>query len=209
MAPVETLVLKAEADEAIPTALATLESSGLVAFPTDTVYGLGAQMESAPAVKNLYLVKGRPREKPIPVLIGDESQLALVSSHCPPELEKLTGRFWPGPLTIVVPKADWVPQAVSPGPTVAIRVPDHAFAQRLLEATGPLAVTSANPSGAGICRTAAEVEDLLGGRIDLIIDGGATPGEIASTVVAWGDEGLQLLRLGPISRQELEAGLVE
>jgi L-threonylcarbamoyladenylate synthase len=207
MGSFETVIIEAASERVVPEALAILAADGLVAFPTDTIYGLGARLTSRLAVGRLYAVKGRPADRPIPVLLSAASQLDLVSHHPPDALVELGQRFWPGPLTLVLPKANWIPDEVSQGSTLGVRVPAHPFALQLLESTGPLAVTSANRSGGEICRTANQVESQLGGQIEMIVDGGETPGEKASTVVAWAEGTLQVLRQGPLSRQDLQSAL--
>jgi L-threonylcarbamoyladenylate synthase len=175
----------------------------LVAFPTDTVYGLGALAFDREAVESIYPAKERPAEKAIPVLIGDLRDLARVASDVPPLAMELARHFWPGPLTLVVPKHADLPGAVSALPTVGVRIPDHAIARGLLQAAGPMAVTSANRSGQPSPSSAAEVVAQLGGRIPLVLDGGLTPGGAASTVVdCTGPEPI-LLREGPIPLAEL------
>ena len=198
-----TEILSASSLDAIPRALEILRASGLVAFPTDTVYGVGALVFDGKAVESIYTAKDRPVEKAIPVLIGDADDLEKVGIDIPASAHRLASRFWPGPLTILVPKRVDLPGSVSATPTVGVRVPDHEVARDLLRAAGPLAVTSANISGGLSPVTAQEVFEQLKGRIDLIIDGGKTPGGIPSTLVDCTASGLQILREGPISREAL------
>ncbi|MBI5840821.1 MAG: threonylcarbamoyl-AMP synthase [Chloroflexi bacterium] len=191
----------------IPRALETLRSGGLVAFPTDTVYGLGALAFDGKAVESIYIAKDRPFEKAIPILIGDTDDLPKVTSSIPDMARKLAARFWPGPLTLVLPKKQTLPESVSATDTVAVRVPGHEVARALLRAAGPMAVTSANISGRSNPSTAEEVLTQLGGRIALIIDGGNTPGGIPSTLVDCTGDKLQILRAGPITLDELLSAL--
>jgi len=184
-----------------------LQGGGLVAFPTDTVYGVGASAFAAEAVQRLYEVKGRSAEKAIAVLVAREADLTQVAAALTPSARALALRFWPGPLTLVVPKHPALPEAVSAGPTVGVRQPDHPVAQALLRLTGPLAVTSANLSGLSSATTAKEVLSQLGGRIDLLLDGGQTPGGVASTVIDCTAEPPVILRPGPINAAEIEAAL--
>ena len=202
-----TEVLLAASSEAIPRALEVLQTGGLVAFPTDTVYGVGALAFDGKAVESIYAAKDRPVEKAIPILIGDLDDLERVGNNIPESAHKLATRFWPGPLTILVPKRVDLPESVSATPTVGVRVPDHAVARALLGAAGPLAVTSANISGGQSPVTAQEVYEQLGGRITLIIDGGKTPGGIPSTLVDCTTTELQVLREGPLSLEELRSAL--
>jgi len=201
----KTEILSAQDPLALPRALEILKSSGLVAFPTDTVYGVGALAFDGAAVVSIYAAKDRPVGKAIPVLIGDADDMAKVSAKVPVIANKLAARFWPGPLTLVVLKNPDLPMAVSAGPTVGVRVPDHPVARSLLRLAGPMAVTSANLSGQPSPSTAQEVLVQLGGRIALILDGGKTPGGVASTVVDCVGAEPQVLRAGPISKSEIVA----
>ena len=167
----------------IQTALKILQSGGIVAFPTDTVYGLGALAFNNNAIESIYEAKNRPIEKAIPILIGDLSELEKVGDDIPNMALRFASRFWPGPLTCIVPKKQTLPLAVSATTTVAVRIPDHVDARALLRAAGPMAVTSANISGEKNPSTAQEVYDQLNGRIPLILDGGTTQGGIPSTLV--------------------------
>jgi len=203
----KTAIVSADSLEALPQALEILKSGGLVAFPTDTVYGVGALVFDSRAVESIYAAKDRPAEKAIPVLIGDLADLDKVGINIPDAAHKLTARFWPGPLTILVPKRGDLPEAVSSTATVGVRVPDHEVARALLRATGPLAVTSANISGRQSPVTAQEVYEQLAGRIALIIDGGKTPGGVPSTLVDCTTAELRVLRDGPIALGELLSSL--
>lgn len=199
----ETKILSASSPDALPLALEILNSGGLVAFPTDTVYGVGALAFDGGAVESIYTAKDRPVEKAIPVLIGDPDDLTKVSLHVSEIALKLAARFWPGPLTLVMPKHPHLPETVSAALTIGVRVPDHPVARALLRAAGPMAVTSANLSGRSSPVTAQEVFAQLGGRIALILDGGKTPGGVPSTVVDCAGAQPQILREGPISREEI------
>lgn len=180
-----------------------LQSGGLVAFPTDTVYGLGALAFDEKAIEQIYVAKERPDTKAIPILLADPDDLAKVCVDPSPLAIKLAYRFWPGPMTLVVPKHPDLPDAVSSTSTVGVRVPDYTVTRMLLHYTGPMTVTSANLSGQPSPVTAQEVLNQLDGRIDLILDGGQTPGGIASTVVdCMGDEPV-ILREGPISMDHI------
>ena len=148
-----------------------------MAFPTDTVYGVGVLAFDQVAVRNIYKAKDRPVEKAIPILIGDVDDLVKVTIAIPEIALKLAARFWPGPLTLVVPKHPALSATVSAGPTIGVRIPNHPLARALLRMAGPMAVTSANISGQPSPTTAIEVFAQLGGRIALILDGGVTPGE--------------------------------
>ena len=200
----ETIILPTDNNDAIPRALENLKRGGLVAFPTDTVYGVGALAFDAAAVESIYTAKNRPVEKAIPILIGEPEDLGKVTAEVPPIAAKLATRFWPGPLTLVVPKHPNLPDVVSEGPTVGVRVPDHPVARALLTAAGPMAVTSANISGGESPNTAESVSSQLNGRIPLILDGGETPGGVPSTVVnCLGTEPV-ILREGPVTLKDIQ-----
>ncbi len=202
-----TKVLPASDPDALAYALEVLTARGLVAFPTDTVYGVGALVFDGKAVEAIYAAKQRPAEKAIPVLIGEAGDLAKVASRVPRMAVALAEAFWPGPLTLVVPKAGSIPEAVSSTATVGVRLPDHPVARALLRLVGPLAVTSANLSGNAGPSTAQEVETQLGGRIALILDGGRTPGGVPSTVVDCTGPEPQVLREGPVSPEQIRQAL--
>src|SRR5258705_3356554 len=143
----QTEILSSAALDVITRTLEILRTGGLVAFPTDTVYGLGALAFDGKAVESIYPAKDRPIEKAIPVLIGDMNGLDEVALDISHMVRELAVRFWPGPLTILVPKKPGLPESVSAPSTVGVRVPDHDIARPLLRAAGPMAVTSANISG--------------------------------------------------------------
>jgi L-threonylcarbamoyladenylate synthase len=198
----ETLPFEDEA--ALQQAVTTLEAGRLVAFPTDTVYGVAARPWDEAAVARLYEAKRRPVDRPIPLLLSGADQVAKVA--IPGEsCAALAERFWPGALTLVLAKRDVVPEIVSAGPTVAVRVPALAQTRTLIAAAGGvLAVTSANLSGQPSPVTAADVEAQLGGRIALILDGGPCPEGVPSTIVDCTASPLQILRRGALSAATLE-----
>ena len=187
----------------IRSALGVLQAGGLVAFPTDTVYGLGALAFNNEAIESIYEAKDRPLEKAIPILIADADDLNRIAEEIPAMARLFATRFWPGPLTCIVPKKQTLPQAVSATSTVAVRIPDHLDARALLRAAGPMAVTSANLSGGKNPSTAQEVYEQLNGRIRLILDGGGTPGGVPSTLVDCTGNLPKILREGPISLADL------
>ena len=189
----------------LKSALEILQSGGIIAFPTDTVYGLGALAFNNDAIESIYIAKQRPIEKAIPILIADVDDLEIVAADIPNMVRTFASRFWPGPLTCIVPKKQTLPLAVSATSTVAVRIPDHADARALLRSAGPMAVTSANISGQPSPSTAQEVYDQLNRRIPLILDGGRTKGGVPSTLVdCTGDKPI-ILREGPIALDELFA----
>lgn len=199
----KTEILPISDPRSLARALEVLKAGGLVAFPTDTVYGLGALAYDAEAISSIYTVKARGLEKAIPVLIGEFGQIGRVSSGVSRLVMRLAEVFWPGPLTLVVPRHPSVPDAVSATPTVGVRMPDFDSTRELLRLAGPLAVTSANVSGQASPSTAMGVEVQLGGKVPLILDGGVTPGGIPSTVVDCTGAQPVILRPGPISLDEI------
>lgn len=199
--------IAADTPNAISHAVDVLERGGVVAFPTDTVYGLGALAFNAESVDRLYAIKGREHSKAIAVLIGSPEDLPHIASGPSQAAQQLAQRFWPGPLTLVVPRSTRLPEVLSQSETIGIRIPDHEVARKLLAAAGPMAVTSANLSGQANTRTAQEVLDQLEGRIHLIIDGGPTPGDTPSTVVDMTGRQPKILREGPISEAEIKKAL--
>ncbi len=203
----ETRLIPAAQPDAIEQALRILRAGGLAAFPTDTVYGVGALAFDGPAVESIYAAKDRPVEKAIPILIADADDLDKVAADVPPMARILAARFWPGPLTLVVPKQPTLPEAVSATATVAVRIPDHPVARALLRAAGPMAVTSANLSGQPSPVKAEEVMRQLNGRIPLVLDGGATPGGVPSTLVDCLGAEPVLLREGPLTKEQILAVL--
>jgi len=206
---VRTEVIPTTYSTAIERALQVLRAGGLVAFPTDTVYGVGALPSLAQAVERIFLAKGRPRSKAIPMLLDSAARLPELAENIPPDASLLAQKFWPGPLTIVLTRKPTVPDVVTAGGTsVAVRVPDHPFALRLITAAGgALATTSANRSGQPDPVTAQEVLGSLEGRIDLILDGGLCPGGLASTVIDLAGASPRVVRWGAVEREALEEAL--
>lgn len=200
----KTEVLRADHPIALRHALDVLNNGGLVVFPTDTVYGLAALPTKPEFIERLYVVKGRDISRAIAVLIGSIEELSRVSKKPSDIAISLARRFWPGPLTIVVPRHPDLPEILSPRPTIGVRMPDHPIALQLLKLTGPLAVTSANLSGKENTTTVEEVLAQLDSRVHLVLDGGKTPGGLPSTVVDCTGQELEILRQGPISREEIE-----
>jgi len=202
----ETKVLPA-GKEAIGVAARILAEGGLVAFPTDTVYGVGAHAFQPNAVERIYTAKIRPPDKAIPILLARADDLALVAEGITETAWLLAETFWPGGLTLVLPKKANVPDVISAGgPTVAVRVPDHPVPLALMAALGaPLAATSANLSGRPSPVTAQEVERELEGRIELILDGGRCPGGIPSTVLDLTTDPPSVLRAGAIAEEEIRS----
>ena len=202
MSHLQTQILSIDDPSAIPLALAALETGELIVFPTDTLYGLAGQINET-CLQKIYAAKQRPEEKAIPVLVGNLEQLDQLASTANPEAFALMHTYWPGPLTLVLPKKEGLPHSLSAYPGLAVRMPDHPFALSLLQQSGPLAVTSANISGKSNPTTAEEVYAQLKGRVALIIDGGKHPGGQASTIVDCQSEEPLLLREGPIPFEDI------
>lgn len=196
------------ADAAIARAAAVIRAGGTVAVPTETVYGLAARADDAAAVAAIYRAKGRPDFNPLIVHVADRA-MADRLVHFAPLAERLIERFWPGPLTLVLPRRANAPvaAAVSAGlPTLALRCPAHPVMRALIVASGlPLAAPSANRSGAVSPTSAAHVLASLGNRVDLVLDGGESERGIESTIIAVRDHGWSLLRPGPIPREAIAA----
>jgi len=191
----------------IARAAAILKSGGLVAFPTETVYGLGADARDAAAVGRIFAAKGRPADHPVIVHLADAAQLADWSCDVTPLAKKLAARFWPGPLTLILRRAAGVGDFVTGGQdTVGLRVPSHPVAAALLRAfDGGLAAPSANRFGRVSTTTAAHVAQELGERVDYVLDGGASEIGIESTIIDATGEHPVLLRPGHLSVEDIEA----
>lgn len=202
-----TQVLSTDDANAIRRALEILQSGGLIAFPTDTVYGLAARIDDPCGIDKLYEAKVRSASKAIAVLIAEVDQLAQLTPGLTPSARVLAERFWPGALTLVVPKHPGLPANLSPLPTVGVRMPDHTFARALMRAAGPLATSSANISGDANTLTAQQVLEQLDGRLELILDGGSVPGGVPSTVVDCTQDPPQILRQGALSAEAIAAAL--
>uniref|UniRef100_UPI002FDD1BFD L-threonylcarbamoyladenylate synthase n=1 Tax=Pelomicrobium sp. TaxID=2815319 RepID=UPI002FDD1BFD len=193
----------------IAKAVDILRAGGLVAFPTETVYGLGADARNPEAVGKIFAAKGRPQHHPVIVHLAEAAQLEAWAVDIPDGARRLAERFWPGPLTLILRRGPGVPDAVTGGQdTVGLRVPAHPVAQALLQAFGGgIAAPSANRFGRLSPTTAQHVEAELDGAVDLILDGGACPVGIESTIVDCAGERPTLLRPGHIGREVLEEAL--
>jgi L-threonylcarbamoyladenylate synthase len=182
-----------------------LKGGGVVAFPTDTVYGLGACADNEAAVARIFELKQRPRHIALPLLLADQAQISQVALSVPPVARRLINKFLPGALTLVLPRASAVSDTVTAGgSTVAIRIPAHPVPVAFARELGPIAATSANLSGQSSALTAAEVYNQFGDKIDLVVDGGRCPKGEESTIVDVTGPIPVLLREGAISRSELE-----
>ena len=195
----ETTVMRWQdeiAEAELKQAAEVLKKGGLVAFPTETVYGLGGNALNEEAIEGIYRAKGRPSDNPLIVHIGDVDDLQPLVREISEGAKRLMDAFWPGPLTIILPKSDAVPLKTTGGlDTVAVRMPNHPVALKLLKAAKvPVAAPSANTSGKPSPTCSAHVEEDLIGKIDVIIDGGATGIGLESTVVEVTDDGVMILR---------------
>ncbi len=188
-------------DQALGEALRALRDGQLVVFPTDTVYGVGCDIWQPEAVARLYWAKQRPQGMAIPILLSSAGHVHRVASELTRRFELVAERFWPGGLTLILPRHPDVPDIVSAGKdTIAVRMPNHPLALRLIEAMGgALAVTSANLSGRPSPKTAAEALADLGGRVAIVLDGGACQEGVASTIVDLVSAPPRLLRQGAIA----------
>lgn len=185
-------------------ALDNYQKTDIIAFPTDTVYGIGANLFNHEAIHKIYQTKHRPHNKPLAVLCANKNQILEVVKAIPPQVEKLIDAFMPGALTVVLPKRDEVPDFVtSQLQTVGVRIPNHKVALELLEKIGPLATTSANISGNESLNEASDVIKLLGEEIDIIIEG-ETETKIPSTVISIDNGVVHVIREGYISKSMIE-----
>ena len=190
----------------IETGISILKEGGIIAYPTDTVYGLGVCSENVQAVRKIYEVKNRPMHLPLPLLLPDISWIERVTNSVPDAAFPLIDSFMPGALTLVVKKADSVSDIISFGKeTIAFRIPDHPVTIALIYGTGsPLIGTSANTSGKPSALTADDVDNQLGDKIDYILDGGTCSGGIESSIVDVTRDIPVLLREGAISKMDIE-----
>jgi len=172
-------------DKIVAEAVRVLKSGGIIAYPTETFYALGVNAMDEGALKRLYKLKGRPKKKPLPVIVGDKKRLKMLIKNLPPQAEKLIKRFWPGPLTIVFEASSDIPELLTAKTgKIAIRIPGEKVAFYLAKKTGfPITSTSANPSGNQPAIKPDRVIEYFGDRIDFLIDGGETPGGKPSAIV--------------------------
>lgn len=206
MTTLQTKHLRADRPGAIDEAAEYLREGQLVVYPTDTVYGLGASAHIAAAVERLFQVKGRPAEKGIPILLADAADVTKVAREVPEAASRLMARYWPGPLTLVLPRRAGLPEGISDNEGIAVRVPDHALARELIRAVGgALPTTSANRSGGQPATTAAEALRIFDGQVAVVLDGGPARLGLASTIVDCTGISPRVLRQGPISEADVAA----
>lgn len=201
-------ILAADDPRAPALAQAVLARGALIVLPTDTVYGIAAAIEAA-AIARIFAAKQRPPERAVPVLLADAEHAPLVALDLPEPARRLAAAFWPGPLTIALPRRSDLPENLTALPTVGVRVPDHAAARAVIAAAGgALAVTSANRSDQPPACTIEQALAAFGDAVALYLDGGPCPGGVPSTVVAFAADGsLEVLREGPIAAARLRAAL--
>jgi L-threonylcarbamoyladenylate synthase len=202
-----TVVLPSSSPGAIEWAAERLVAGGVIALPTDTVYGVAASLAHEDALQRVFAIKHRPEDRVLPVLISSTDALVRIAGPIPDELLLLLDRYWPGPLTVAVPAREGMPALVTgPDETVGVRLPNHPLAIEVIDkAGGAIACTSANRSGEAPARTAGEVAAAFGPELDLILDGGLAPGGVPSTVIAVEGDSLHLIREGAIPREHLLA----
>ena len=202
----KTVIRKADKEESFQEAAEILQQGGLVAFPTETVYGLGGNALDKEAAKKIYAAKGRPSDNPLIVHIAKKEALADLTEYVPERAWTLAEHFWPGPLTMILPKSEKVPYGTTGGlDTVAVRMPNHPVALRLFQESGIyIAAPSANISGRPSATMAEHVIEDFDGRIDMILDGGMVKVGIESTVVDLTEEVPVILRPGCITKEMLE-----
>jgi L-threonylcarbamoyladenylate synthase len=201
---IETRLLNAQQPDAVSLAANWLRQGYLVAFPTDTVYGVGADAFNAAALERLYQAKQRPLAKGIPILLADVKNLDRVVTQIPAFARHLIEQFWPGPLTLILPRHPDLPALISPNNGVAVRLPDNETARALIRAAGgAVAATSANRSGHPPALNGDEAGVALMGLVSAVLDDGASPGGIPSTIVDCTGEIPRILRIGPLSAADI------
>jgi L-threonylcarbamoyladenylate synthase len=192
------------ADEIIQRAISILLNSGTIAYPTETIYGLGAKYDDEQAVKRLYALKNRPREKTIPIIIGNVEQLTLLAEYVNDTAADLISRFWPGPLTLLLRARDGLNSYITSDRKVAVRIPGESFALQLVRSAGfPITATSANISGKPPALNAAMVADYFAAGLDLIVDGSESKNILPSTIVDVTGETPIVLREGALKLTRL------
>jgi len=197
--------------ENLTTAVAALGRGDVIVFPTETLYGLGADALNFTAVERIFQLKGRDPNQPYPVLVSDRSMLESLVGQIVPLAEKLIARFWPGPLTLVLPARPHIPKPlVNSTGGVGVRVSSQPIAQEIVKMLGrPLTATSANPSGQPGARTIDQARAYFSGKIEIFIDGGSLTSKTGSTVAAVEGEKVRIIRAGEIAKRELEMAVGE
>ncbi|HCL81932.1 MAG TPA: threonylcarbamoyl-AMP synthase [Nitrospiraceae bacterium] len=185
-------------------AIAVLEKGGIVAYPTESFYGLGVKYDIEPALKRLYEIKQRPKEKAMPLIIGSVEQLPLLTDYISDSAKELMAKFWPGPLTVLFNARGGLSGYITSGNKTAVRIPGESFALELAKAAGfPITATSANISGMPPAACASTVTDYFADAVDLIIDGGGTKGGLPSTIIDSTGSAPRILRRGAVDADSL------
>ena len=200
------VLLSLEDGRALEIAIASMQKGGVIAFPTDTVYGIGASLTQPAALARIYEVKGRSLDKPLPILVSRPEVIATLSDAPDSDLLKLASHFWPGPLTVILRANASLPsEVVAPDGTFGVRVPDHSIALTIAQHNGgAIATTSANRSGMPPACHAHEIQKMLGDEIDVILDGGITPQSTASTVIRRDGDTITIVREGAVPQDEIK-----
>ena len=197
--------MESDLQHSINQAVALLNSGEVVAIPTETVYGLGASIDSPEAIDYIFELKGRPRTNPLIVHVANLEQAKSLISTFPAELEVLANQFWPGSLTLVLPKSNKVSDHITAGKnTVGIRIPNHPILLKVLEQTGPIAAPSANPFERISPTTAQHVSNYFPKGLKMVLDGGPCQAGIESTIVGYENSQVTIYRLGAISTEQIE-----
>lgn len=197
------LKLRENKRQALVSAIRTLKKGGIIAYPTETFYALGVKFDLPGSLQNLYEIKKRPREKALPLIIGKREMLGLVAAPVSKKTLSLMDRFWPGPLTLILAAKENISEYLTAGThTVAVRIPGRSFSLDLARAVDfPITATSANISGMPPAQDAATVVQYFGDAIDLVVDGGRTPGGNSSTIADVTGKDFQILREGAIGKE--------
>jgi L-threonylcarbamoyladenylate synthase len=203
----DTVLFDPAAPGAIEMASELIAQGGVVAIPTDTVYGVAASLSHPGALRRIYEIKGRDRAKPLPILVSSTDALARLAPEIDPNIALLLNVYWPGPLTIVIESSPGMPaEVLASDDTVAVRLPNHMLAIELIERSGgAVACTSANLSGESAALSAREVLDTIGRSLDGIVKGGVAPGGVPSTIIRIADGEIFLIREGPIPIEHIRA----
>jgi L-threonylcarbamoyladenylate synthase len=207
--PMAKIIQLNESEDWLKITTKVLDSSGVIGFPTDTFYGLGVNPFDSAAIDKIFKIKSRDRGKPILLLIGESEQLAQVVKKVSIEAETLIQAFWPGPLTLLFEATSVLPSnLLGNGNTIGVRFPNSQVASQLMCKTGkPITATSANVSGSTECRSGKELLNVLGDKLDLVLDGGESPGGKASTIIDTSCFPPKLIRVGEIDREKVESVL--
>lgn len=202
----QTYLLRSNEPDAVRRFATFAKAGELIIMPTDTVYGIGCDAFNEDAVARLYAAKQRPYSKAIPILLAEVNQLYRIVADIPENARRLIRQFWPGSLTIILPKNPNLPENISTTDTVAVRIPDHTLTRSIIRlAGGAMAVTSANLSGQDVALTGDEAMRTFNGIVAAVLHDGPSPQGVASTVVDCSGEMLNVLREGPITTEELFA----